>query len=289
MRRGAPWLAWAVLGLAGSTLLAFAGPAAAAPGELVLGSTTSTRDSGLTDWLVDAFTEETGIVVRTVAMGTGRALKLGERGDVDLLLVHDTASEERFMAAGFGELRRKVMYNDFVLVGPASDPAGVRDAPDIGEALRGVAASRSWFLSRGDDSGTHKAELRCWMRAGLDPRPDSGTWYRESGAGMGATLNTAAEMGAYTLADRGTWLRFGNRGGLRVVFEGGPALRNVYGVLVVSQARHPHVNAADARRFADWLVSPIGQARIAAFQLEGETLFHPLAEPAASAGEVGAP
>lgn len=218
------------LALAIGLLLATSAPAGSedvatptdTPPVVRLGSTTSTRDSGLLDAILPAFRARTGIVVRVIAVGTGRALELGRRGDVDALLVHDTEAEERFVREGFGRSRRDVMYNDFVIVGPADDPAAVAEAPGAAEALRRIAASGSTFLSRGDDSGTHRAERRLWERAGIDPRPASGTWYRETGGGMGAALNAAAELRAYALADRGTWLSFRNRGVLRLLLAGDP-------------------------------------------------------------------
>jgi tungstate transport system substrate-binding protein len=244
---------------------------------ITLASTTSTENSGLFEFILPRFTAKTGIVVRVVAVGTGQALRIARNGDADVVLVHDRSSEEAFVKNGYGVERRDVMYNDFVLLGPRSDPAGIRGGADVGGAMARIFSSRSPFLSRGDDSGTHKAEMRLWKRAGVDPRPHSGTWYRESGAGMGATLNTAAGMNAYTLADRGTWRAFGNRGELVVLVEGQPPLHNPYGVMLVDPRRHPHVKAADGQAFVHWLVSPEGQASIAAFEIDGEKLFFPSA------------
>ena len=257
--------------LAGALL--WCAPALAEKPFLLLASTTSTRDSGLLADLLPRFEARTGIEVRVVAVGTGRALELGRRGDVDALLVHDRASEDAFVADGHGQLRRDVMYNDFVIVGPADDPAGLSGMESAAAGLAAIAASKALFLSRGDDSGTHKAELRLWLPAGVDPRPASGSWYRETGNGMGATLNTAAELGAYVLTDRGTWLSFRNRRGLGIRLEGDPPLRNPYGVLVVSPERHAHVKVELARKLADWLVSPEGQEAIAAFRVNGRQLF----------------
>ncbi len=240
---------------------------------LLLASTTSTRDSGLLEKLTDAFERTTGIEVRVLAVGTGRALEHGRRGDVDALLVHDPAAEADFVEQGYGLFRRPVMYNDFVLLGPAHDPAGVRGLADAPAALRRIAMAKARFASRGDDSGTHKAELRLWAEAGFDPAPHSGSWYLESGSGMGATLNLAQELDAYLLADRGTWLAHARRGRLAVLVEGDPRLKNPYGVLVVNPALHPHVKADAARRFADWLTSGAGGRVINAFRKRGEQLF----------------
>ncbi len=251
---------------------------------LTLGSTTSTRDSGLLAYLLPAFEARTGVEVRVVAVGTGRALELGRRGDVDVLLVHDRRSEDRFLAEGHASLRRDVMYNDFVIVGPETDPAGLMGTKDLADALSAVRTGAHPFLSRGDDSGTHKAELRLWTAAGVDPEEGRGGWYRETGNGMGATLNTAREMQAYALTDRGTWLSFKNREGMRVVVEGDPKLRNPYGVLAINAERHPHVKAADAQALIDWLVSDETQKAIGAFRVNGEPLFFPSAGPAQVAG-----
>ncbi len=279
-------------------LLGAAGALRDAPGQerfITLASTTSTANSGLFDSILPLFTARSGIAVRVVAVGTGAALKLAERGDVDLVLVHARAAEERFVEAGFGVARRDVMYNDFVIVGPASDPAAIGGMKDAAAALRRIAASRAPFVSRGDDSGTHQAELRLWDAVGGAPlRGDAGgaslsggsdgtplwggDWYRQAGAGMGTTLNTARAMAAYTLADRGTWLSFANRGGLVPLVEGDARLFNPYGVILVNPARHPHVKAADAIAFIDWLTGPEGQAAIAAFTVRGERLFNPSAE-----------
>ena len=253
-----------------------AGPAPAAERFITVASTTSTRDSGLFEHLLPHFTEATGIEVRIVAVGTGRALRLGERGDVDAVLVHDRSSEEEFVARGFGIERREVMFNTFVLVGPGADPAGVRNLNDARAALAGIAEVEALFTSRADDSGTHKAELRLWQSAGIDPRPHSGRWYRETGTGMGATLNTAAELGAYALTDSGTWLSFKNRRDLTPLKASGPALRNPYGAIVVNPERHPHVKHRSAQRFVDWLASAQGQAAIESFRLDGAPLFHPV-------------
>jgi tungstate transport system substrate-binding protein len=272
MNSGGRW-AWLL-----PLLLAFAvsPPATAADRFLTLASTTSTRDSGFFDAVLPQFEAKTGIQVRVVAVGTGRALNLGERGDVDAVLVHDRPSELDFVAKGYGIARREVMYNDFVVVGPGADPAGVRGMADAAAAFAHIAESRAIFTSRGDDSGTHKAELRLWEAAGVDARSDSGTWYRETGTGMGATMNTAAELGAYLLADRGTWISFKNRRDLQILVEGDPRLRNVYSAILVDPARHSHVKSEEARALVEWLVSDEGRAAIAAFRLGGVQLFHPV-------------
>jgi tungstate transport system substrate-binding protein len=274
-------LAWLALAL--SSALAPAGQVAAEERFVTLASTTSTDNSGLYDWILPRFTQRTGIEVRVIAVGTGQALRIGRNGDADVLLVHDRESEERFVAEGAGVERVDVMYNDFVVVGPSLDPAGIRGDSDVAHAMTLIAGKRTLFVSRGDDSGTHKAEMRLWRSAGLDPTPHSGTWYREAGAGMGATLNTASAMEAYTLSDRGTWMSFGNRGSLEVLVEGQPPLFNPYGAVLVNPERHAHVKAADGQRLIDWLISSEGQRAIASFELGGAPLFHPNARPTADA------
>ncbi|MFA7429123.1 MAG: extracellular solute-binding protein [Rhodospirillaceae bacterium] len=252
-------------------------PAVAQERFITVASTTSTEQSGLFTHLLPKFTEATGIEVRVVAVGTGQALRLGENGDADVVFVHDTASEEKFIAAGFGVDRKPVMYNDFVLVGPANDPAKVKGGQDISKALAVIAKAEAPFASRGDDSGTHKAEQRLWKDAALTP---AAPWYRETGSGMGPTLNTAAAMGAYALTDRGTWLNFKNRQGLEIVVEGDRRLANPYGVILVNPARHAHVKEADARAFMDWLTGPAGQGAITSYTINGEQLFFPDAHAA---------
>lgn len=259
--------------------LAVAGPAAAER-FITLASTTSTENSGLFAEILPRFQAKTGIQVRVVAVGTGQALRLARRGDADVLLVHDRASEDRFVAEGWGVERFDVMYNDFVVVGPAGDPVGIRGMGKAPAALAKIAADGAPFVSRGDDSGTHKAELRLWATSGVDPAPASGTWYRESGTGMGTTLNIAAGMDAYTLADRGTWLSFRNRRDLVILVEGDPPLFNPYGAILVNPERHPQVKAADGQALLAWLVSDEGQSAIAGFRLGGQVLFHPNATPA---------
>lgn len=252
--------------------------ASAYAAPLTLASTTSTDNSGLLGEILPKFTAKTGIPVRVVAVGTGAALNLGRAGDADVLLVHAREDEDAFVAAGYGAFRRDVMFNDFVIVGPANDPAGVGKLRDAAAALARIAETESLFVSRGDDSGTHKAERRIWRATAIDPASASGGWYKESGSGMGATLNLAAGLNAYTLTDRGTWLSFRNRGDLKVVVEGDPPLFNPYGVILVNPDRHPHIQADEARAFIDWLTGPPGQAAIAAFRIGDQQLFFPNAE-----------
>ncbi len=268
--------------LAGLAFLAGQVATTAAEGRFfTLASTTSTEQSGLFGSVVPAFEEKTGIDVRVVAVGTGQALKLGENGDADVLLVHDRAGEDRFVADGFGVDRRDVMYNDFLVVGPAADPAGIKGARDVTAALAKIAGGKAPFASRGDDSGTHRLELRLWEAAGLDvTAAGGGGWYRETGSGMGPTLNTAAGMGAYAIADRATWAAFKNRQDLIVLVEGDRRLHNSYGSILVNPARHPHVKADLARVWHEWLTSAEGQRAIAAFRPGGEQVFFPSAKPA---------
>lgn len=245
----------------------------AAAQSIVMASTTSTEQSGLFSHLLPVFTKASGVDVKVVALGTGQALDVGRRGDADVLFVHDVAAEEKFVAEGYGVKRFPVMYNDFVLVGPASDPAGVA-GKDIVAGLKKLAAGNATFISRGDKSGTHAAELRYWKAAGLEG--DKGSGYKECGCGMGPALNIAASTtGAYVLADRGTWLSFKNRADLKILVEGDRRLFNQYGVMVVNPAKHPHVKAADAQKFVDWVISPAGQSAIAAYKIGGEQLFFP--------------
>ena len=249
---------------------------------IIVASTTSTKDSGLFDYLLPLFTRKTGIEVRVVAKGTGEAIKLAQAGDADVLFVHDQKSEEKFVAEGYSPKRYGVMYNDFIIVGPQADPAGVAGLGDAVAALRRIAEAKADFASRGDDSGTNKAELRLWKAAGIDVKPVSGKWYLETGAGMGPTLNTAADKGAYTLTDRGTWLAFNNKRGLVPLVEGDPRLFNQYGVMLVNPAKFPHVKAREGQAFIDWLVSPEGQHAIADYKIDGQPLFHPNADAGAS-------
>jgi tungstate transport system substrate-binding protein len=262
-----------IAGLAVACLTA--GGPALAQRAIVVASTTSTQNSGLFDHILPKFRAATGIEVRIIAQGTGQALRTAQNGDADAVLVHDVEAEIKFIADGHGVDRREVMYNDFVIVGPNADPARVRGMKDAAAAAGRIAAAKAAFVSRGDDSGTHLAELRLWRAAGIDVRHASATWYRATGSGMGATLNAAAAMDGYALADRGTWLAFANKRALVVVVEGDPRLFNQYSVMLVNPARHRHVKAADARAFANWLTSPAGQAAIASFAVGGQQLFFP--------------
>jgi tungstate transport system substrate-binding protein len=246
---------------------------------ITVASTTSTADSGLFDHLLPIFTAKTGIEVRVVAKGTGQAIDLARRGDADVLFVHDTKSELQFVEDGFGARRFDVMYNDFILVGPKADPAGIAGGADIVAALVAIAGAQAPFASRGDDSGTNKAELRLWKAAAIDPTASSGGWYSEIGAGMGATLNTAAGLGAYTLSDRATWLAFQNKADLTVLVEGDKKLFNQYGVILVNPDKFEHVKSADGQAFVDWLLSREGQQAIADFRIDGQHVFFPNGTP----------
>ena len=246
--------------------------------HIVMASTTSTEQSGLFTHLLPRFSAKTGIQVRVVALGTGQAIAVATRGDADLLFVHDKVAEEKFVADGLGLARHDVMYNDFIMIGPASDPARLAGGRDVVRALGQIAQGRHPFLSRGDRSGTHAAELRFWKDASIDPKASTGGWYRETGSGMGPTLNIASSMNAYALTDRGTWLNFRNRGELRVLVEGDERLFNQYGVVVVNPARHPHVKLKQAQAFADWILSAEGQQAIADYRIGGEALFFPNAK-----------
>jgi tungstate transport system substrate-binding protein len=260
----------ALLGLC----LALSQAVAWAQTTLVMASTTSTEQSGLFGHLLPAFKAASGLDVKVVALGTGQALDMGRRGDADVLFVHDPVAEEKLVADGFGLQRWPVMYNDFVLIGPSNDPAQVR-GKDIAQALQKVAQSQAAFVSRGDKSGTHAAELRYWAMAGTS---QMGAGYKACGCGMGPALNMAASMGAYVLADRGTWLSFKNRADLAVLVQGDERLFNPYGVIAVNPAKHPHVKVKEAQRFIDWVTSPAGQAHIAAYKIGGEQLFFPSAK-----------
>lgn len=250
-------------------------PAVAEEKFIVVSSTTSTEQSGLFKHLLPVFEQKTGIKVRVVALGTGQALDQARRGDADVVFVHDKAAEEKFIAEGWGVERKEVMYNDFVLVGPKADPAKVSGGKDIVEALKKVEAAKAPFVSRGDKSGTHAAELRLWKAATIDLEAAKGPWYKETGSGMGPALNTAASMNAYLLADRGTWLSFKNRQELTIVVEGDQRLFNQYGVILVNPAKHPHVKANLAQQFVDWVVSAEGQKTIADYRIDGQQLFFP--------------
>ena len=261
--------------------LAAAVPARAAePQSIVVASTTSTEQSGLFKHLLPLFKDKTGIEVKVVALGTGQALDAARRGDADVVLVHDRAAEDKFVTEGFSRARRDVMYNDFVVIGPKADPAGIRGA-NLQDAFRKLTEAKTPFVSRGDRSGTHSAELRAWKEAGVDLAAPKGEWYRDVGQGMGPALNTASALNAYILADRGTWLSFKNRGDLTVLVEGDPKLFNPYGVMLVNPEKHPTVKVKESQAFIDWLVSPEGQAAIASYKIGGEQLFFP------SAGKAG--
>ena len=244
--------------------------------SIVMASTTSTEQSGLFGHLLPEFKKASGIDIKVVAVGTGQAIDMGRRGDADVLFVHDQVAEEKIVAEGFALKRYPVMYNDFVLIGPAADPAQVKGR-DIVDALKKVNAANAGFISRGDKSGTHAAELRYWKNAGVEPPAFSG--YKACGCGMGPALNMAASLGAYVLADRGTWLSFKNQAGLAVLVEGDKRLFNQYGVMVVNPAKHPQAKAVEAQRFVDWVISPAGQGVIASYQINGQQLFFPNAAP----------
>jgi tungstate transport system substrate-binding protein len=266
-------LAFAVLA---GTIVNFAA-ATAEDRSIVVASTTSTQDSGLFGYLLPIFKAKTGIEVKVIAQGTGQALDTARRGDADVVFVHAKAQEEKFLAEGFGVKRYDVMYNDFVLIGPKSDPAGVK-GKDIETALKTIQAKNAPFVSRGDRSGTHSAELALWKQAGIDIDAAKGPWYREIGQGMGAALNTAGAMNGYVLSDRGTWISFKNRGDLEIVVEGDRRLFNQYGVMLVNPAKYPTVKKELGQTFVDWLVSPEGQAVIAGYKIDGQQLFFPDAE-----------
>jgi tungstate transport system substrate-binding protein len=250
--------------------------------SIVVASTTSTQDSGLFGHILPLFKKRTGIEVKVVAQGTGQALDIGRRGDADVVFVHARAQEEKFVADGFGVRRFPVMYNDFVLIGPSTDPAGIKGSKDIVAALKVIKAKTAPFISRGDKSGTHAAELRLWQTAGIDITNEAGSWYKAIGQGMGAALNTASASDAYVLADRGTWISFKNRGALAIIVEGDKRLFNQYGVILVNPAKHPHVKKEWGQAFIDWLVSHEGQKAIQDYKINGQQLFYP------NAGETGA-
>jgi tungstate transport system substrate-binding protein len=264
-----------ITALAAYALLLLASPMQAQTQSIVVASTTSTQDSGLFGHILPLFKAATGIEVRVVAQGTGQALDTGRRGDADVLFVHAKAQEEKFVADGFGVKRFPVMYNDFVLIGPKSDPAGIKGQSDIVAALQTIKAKAAPFISRGDRSGTHIAELDLWKAAGIDIAKDKGPWYKEIGQGMGAALNTASASNAYVLADRGTWISFKNRGALDIVVQGDKRLFNQYGVMLVNPAKHPHVKKEQGQAFIDWLISAAGQKAIADYKIEGQQLFFP--------------
>lgn len=268
-----------------STILAFSGFAmlvlapclaqAQSDRFIVLQSTTSTENSGLLKHILPKFRTETGIDVRVVAVGTGQAIKNAKRGDGDVLLVHAKEREQRFVADGFGVERHDVMYNDFVIVGPASNPAGIDDKKNVIAALRKIAATKSTFASRGDDSGTHIAERRLWKSASIDIEKEPGSWYHSTGSGMGATLNTGIGLDAYILTDRATWVAFRNKSRHGILVEADPPLFNQYGVILINPEKHPHVKAAAGQKFVDWLIGPKGQTAIKSFKIDGRQLFFP--------------
>jgi tungstate transport system substrate-binding protein len=263
-------------------LLLSAPAALAQEKSIVVSSTTSTQDSGLFGHILPLFKAKTGIEVKVVAQGTGQALDTGRRGDADVVFVHAKSAEEKFLAEGEGVKRYPVMYNDFVVIGPKSDPAGIKGKKDVGEALRAVMAKKAAFISRGDKSGTHIAEINLWKAVGIDIEKDKGDWYKSIGQGMGAALNTAAASNAYVLSDRGTWISFKNKGDLVIAVEGDKRLFNQYGVMLVNPAKHPNVKKELGQAFIDWLVSSEGQQAIANYKINGDQLFYP------NAGEPGA-
>lgn len=269
------FLAFAAAALAAASLMT--APAVAQDKSIIVSSTTSTQDSGLFGYILPKFEEKTGIDVKVVAQGTGQALDTARRGDADVVFVHAKAQEEKFVAEGWGVKRYPVMYNDFVLIGPKSDPAKVK-GKDILSALKAIHDAGAPFVSRGDKSGTHAAELRLWKEAELDPAGSKPSWYREIGQGMGAALNTANAMGAYVLADRGTWISFKNKEQLEILVEGDERLFNQYGVILVNPEKHPHVKKEYGQQFIDWLISDEGQQAIAEYKIEGQQLFFPNAK-----------
>jgi tungstate transport system substrate-binding protein len=269
-----------IIAIGAVALIAMGTPALAQDKSIVVSSTTSTTDSGLFNHILPLFKKKTGIDVKVVSQGTGQALDTGRRGDSDVVFVHARPQEEKFVADGYGVKRFPVMYNDFVLIGPKSDPAGIKGSKDIGAALKAIKAKSAPFISRGDKSGTHSAELNLWKLAGIDIGADKaskelGAWYKEIGQGMGAALNTASAANAYVLTDRGTWLSFKNRGDLDIVVEGDNKLFNQYGVILVNPVKHPTVKKAEGQAFIDWIVSPEGQKAIADYKINGNQLFFP--------------
>jgi len=243
--------------------------------SIVVASTTSTQDSGLFGYLLPLFKEKTGITVKVVAQGTGQALDTARRGDADVVFVHARSAEEKFLSEGFGVKRYPVMYNDFVLIGPKGDPAGIKGMKDVAAALKAIKDKNASFISRGDRSGTHVAELKLWKDAGIDIEKDKGTWYKAIGQGMGAALNTAGAGNAYVLSDRGTWIHYKNKGDLAILVEGDKRMFNQYGVMLVNPAKHSTVKKDEGQQFIDWLVSPDGQKAIADYKINGEQLFYP--------------
>lgn len=253
-------------------------PSMAQEKSIIVASTTSTQNSGLFGYILPIFKKKTGIDVKVVALGTGAALDVGRRGDADVVFVHAKAQEEKFVAEGHGVGRHDVMYNDFVVIGPKSDPAKIASMKDVAAAFKKIAAAKVPFASRGDRSGTYTKEMQIWKDASIDPETGKGSWYRSLGQGMGATLNTASGMNAYTLSDRGTWISFKNRGDLTILVEGDKRLFNQYGVMLVNPAKHPKVKKKLGQQFIDWLISPDGQKTIASYKLGGQQLFFPNAK-----------
>ncbi len=269
-----------LLGLAGAVFLTLCLPGSGAAQDkfIIVQSTTSTQNSGLFDYILPIFHEKTGIEVRVVAVGTGQAIKNAANGDGDVLFVHAKPAEEQFVADGDGVQRFDVMYNDFVIVGPPADPAGIAGSNDVVAALTKIAEAKAPFASRGDDSGTHKAELGLWKAAGIDASAASGEWYRETGSGMGATLNAGTGMGAYVMTDRATWISFGNKGDYQIAVEGDAKMFNQYGIILVNPEKHPNVKADMGQQFVDWVISAEGQDAIASYKIDGQQLFFPNAE-----------
>ena len=263
------------LAAAVALVAACCGSASAQDRFITVASTTSTEQSGLFGYLLPRFTEASGIAVKVVAVGTGQALDIGRRGDADVVFVHDKPAEEKFLSEGFATTRYDVMYNDFIVVGPKADPAHISGEKDVADALRKIASAKAPFISRGDRSGTHEAELRLWKIAGIDLATAKGDWYREIGQGMGPALNMASSSNAYVLSDRGTWLSFKNKGELVILNQGDKRLFNQYGVMLVNPANHPAVKARDGQAFIDWVISPKGQETIAGYKIGGEQLFFP--------------
>jgi tungstate transport system substrate-binding protein len=246
---------------------------------IVVASTTSTENSGLYNFVLPRFSEQTGIEVRVVAVGTGQALHIAQNGDADVLLVHHRTSEDQFISQGYGVTRYDLMYNDYILVGPRDDPASVRFATNVIGAVQRIATNKNLFISRGDDSGTHKKELELWNQSGIDTTKVGNSWYQETGRGMGGTLNMASALDAYTLSDRATWLKFGNKGQLDILFQSDPPLFNPYGIILVNPEKHPHIKTRDGQTFIDWMLSETGQTLIANYRILGQQAFFPTAKP----------
>ena len=246
---------------------------------IVVASTTSTENSGLYSFVLPRFSEQTGIEVRVVAVGTGQALHIAQNGDADVLLVHHRPSEDQFISQGYGVTRYDLMYNDYILVGPRDDPASVLSAANVIGAVQRIATNKSLFISRGDDSGTHKKELELWNQSGIDTTKVGNGWYQETGRGMGGTLNMASALDAYTLSDRATWLKFGNKGRLDILFQSDPPLFNPYGIILVNPEKHPHIKTRDGQTFIEWMLSETGQTLIAKYRILGQQAFFPTAKP----------